>query len=137
MAGGGFQLLGSGVVTGNGVFIYNTYDPQDNKKDGACGDIKLSGGGQFTLAAPTEGVYKGIIFWNACTNGVTLSGNNTTISGVIYAPTAKLTLTGSGTSTTFGSVQVIVGTVEITGSGDMTIDFTPFIPIPLGLKLTE
>ncbi len=140
LAGGGLKIVGSGTVTGEGVFFYNTFDPenQEPSADGQCGEINLRGSASFTFTAPTEGPYEDILFWQdeACTNTMKHEGTGDSTSGVYYLPTARLDLSGSGN---VGSVQIIANTVDISGGSDLIIDFMNFldIPVPDHYRLTE
>ncbi len=131
LAGGGLKLTGSGTVTGDGVFFYNTFDPDDDSPsgDGQCAEINLRGTASFSLTAPTEGPYEDIVFWQdvACTNTMKHEGSGDFLSGVIYVPGARLDLSGGGG---VGSVQIITDTIDISGGSDMIIDFQNFLDLP-------
>lgn len=130
MAGGGLSYTGSGKVKGNGVMIYNTYDPWKKSGAGACGVIKLTGGGTYTFTGPTSGDYKDIVFWQdkACSNTMQMVGGGGGTGGVIYLPGATVDLSGGGD---LGSIQIIADQIEFSGNGDGTVDFYPYIQIPL------
>ena len=138
LAGGGLKLTGSGTIAGAGVMFYNTYDPQFNKNAGACSSINLRGSATFNFTGPTSGTYKDIVFWQdkACTVDFTLEGGNGGVGGVIYVPKGRVDLSGSGN---LGSIQVISDSVDISGTGDTSVDFYPYISIPLngGARLIE
>ncbi|MEX0682500.1 MAG: pilus assembly protein TadG-related protein [Dehalococcoidia bacterium] len=138
MAGGGFQVQGGPTITGTGVMIYTTFDPEKPTGAGACGAIDLSGSGTWAYSPPTSGPFKGIALWQDknCTNNVKLTGSNGGPSGAIYAPTAMVNMSGSGA---LGSIQIIADTFDITGSGNMSVDFVPYLTIPMQLtmKLVE
>jgi hypothetical protein len=150
MAGGGLKVGGSGTiqtVAGSGVagvLVYNTFDPANPSGDGECEQIDLGGGGSFLADGYPGALYAGyadIVFWqdpdsNCSGEEMKLRGNGNTIGGVIYLPDAELDLGGSGP---LGSIQVIADTVTLSGSGDMVVDFTAYIDIPLktAVKLTE
>jgi len=131
MAGGGFTVMaGSPTISGSEVMIYSTFDPQQPTAAGACASIDLSGDGTWSYSPPTSGLYKGIGLWQdeACTNNVKINGSNGGPSGAIYAPKATVKMAGSGS---VGSIQLIADSFNITGSGDISVDFVPFISIPL------
>jgi hypothetical protein len=138
LAGGGLKLTGSGTIAGTGVMFYNTYDPQFNKNAGACGSINLRGSAHFNFTGPTSGAYKDIVFWQdkACTVDFTLEGGQGGVGGVIYVPGGRVDLSGGGN---LGSIQVISDTVDISGNGDTSVNFYPYISIPLsgGASLIE
>ena len=110
--------------------FYNTFDPQKNSGAGACGQIDLGGGGNFSFTGPTSGTYKDIVFSQdkACTDDFKLAGGAGGIGGVIYVPSGRVNLSGGGN---LGSVQVIADSVDISGTGDLTVDFYPYLSIPL------
>ncbi len=134
MAGGGFKIGGSASVSGIGITVYNTFDPQKPTGDGACAEIALAGTANFNLQAPTVDPYKNILFWQdrACTNEMSLEGNGDYLGGIIYAPTANVKLSGSAG---LGSVQIIAYTFELSGNGTITVDFIPYLQIPLSPDL--
>jgi hypothetical protein len=138
MAGGGFKIGGSATVTGNGITVYNSFDPDHPAGAGACGSITLVGTSAYNLVAPTSGPYEDLLFWQdrACTNGMSFNGSGDNVGGVIYVPTGQVTL--SGTSG-LGSIQIIADTVDVAGTGSMSVEFYPYIPVPIpeGLKLVE
>jgi hypothetical protein len=141
MAGGGLALTGTGSVTGDGVFIYNTFDPENlaPNADGNCGIINLRGGADFTFTASSSGPYAHTLIWQdeACTDPVKFEGNGSGVSGVFYTPSARFDLAGSGE---LGAVQIVCKTIDITGTGDMTINFFPFFgldELPGVVKLVE
>ncbi len=132
LAGGGFKLTGSGTITGDGVFFYNTFDPENQQPsgDGQCREVNLRGSAEFTFTAPTSGTYADILFWQdeACDDPMKHEGNSDVISGVIYLPGARLDLSGSGN---IGTVQIVTDTIDISGNADLIIDFQNFLDIPL------
>lgn len=130
LAGGGLQLTGSGTISGSGVMFYNTYDPQFNKNAGACASINLRGSAHFNFTGPTSGVYKDIVFWQdkACTVDFSLEGGQGGVGGVIYVPGGRVDISGGGN---LGSIQVISDTVDISGNGDTSVNFYPYVQIPL------
>jgi len=138
MAGGGFKIGGSAIVNGNGITVYNSFDPQKPTGYGACATITLVGSSSYNLVAPTSDPYKDVLFWQdrACTNTMSFNGNGDNVGGVIYLPTGQVDLSGSAG---LGSIQIIADTVSVSGTGTMSVEFYPYItiPIPKGLKLVE
>jgi hypothetical protein len=114
----GFQVSGpTSTQTGTGVMFY-----------GASGGFNFSGTGATNIPAPSTGTYQGIsIFENrTSTAAVTLSGSeNQSFGGTIYAADGAVTLSGTSTAT-FGSTvmgaQYIVGSLTISGSGNITVN---------------
>ena len=138
MAGGGFKIGGSAVVSGVGITVYNSFDPQKPTGAGACAGITLVGSSSYNLVAPTSDPYKDILFWQdrACTDTMSFNGNGDNVGGVIYVPTGRVDLSGTAG---LGSIQIIADTVNVSGTGTMNVEFYPYItiPIPRGLKLVE
>jgi len=138
MAGGGFKIGGSATVSGIGITVYNSFDPQKPTGAGSCGNIVLTGTARYNLVAPTSDPYKDVLFWQdrACTNEMSFNGNGDNVGGVIYLPTGNVDLSGTAG---LGSIQIIADTVSLSGTGTMSVEFYPFvtIPIPRGLKLVE
>jgi hypothetical protein len=138
LAGGGFKISGSGTITGTHVMFYNSYDPQKSTGAGACGAIDIGGSAKVTFTAPIDGTYKNIGMWQdkACTNEISIAGGQGGSTGVIYAPTANVKFVGSGN---LGSIQAIANSFNVAGTGDLVVNFVPYIDIPLtgGLKLLE
>jgi len=144
MAGGGFATSSSGTIDGEEVFFYNTFDPEnlEPKFDGQCGSIDLRGSAAYTFTAPTSGTYKDVLFWQdeACTHDVRIAGSGEGGgggSGIFYAPSAELELTGGGD---LGALQMIIDTIKIAGGGTINIEYFPYVDIPVpgfGPKLVE
>jgi hypothetical protein len=131
MAGGGLSVTGSGTVSGQGVFVYNTFDPENllPSADGQCDVVNLRGGANFSFTAPTSGSFAHTLLWQdpACTDPISFEGGGGGVTGVIYAPTAGVSLSGSGS---LGAIQIVAKNVNVTGSGDMTIDFVSRLDVP-------
>ncbi len=73
------------------------------------------------LTAPTSGPENGILFFQSRTDSepLSLSGSGgATIQGIVYAPYAALTLSGSGSMTV--SLDIIVDSLSESGSGSLT-----------------
>jgi len=112
---GDFSASGTLNSAAGGVMIY---------LDGT-GLLSLTGTGAVTLSPMTTGTYAGItLFQNpTSTNGITLNGNgHMNITGTIYAPSAPISMTGSGD--TFGS-QIIASTMSMVGNGTVTMNAGP------------
>ncbi len=107
--GGNLSLTGSGTLTGSNVTFYT------------LGSSTVTGSGSEVLTAPTSGTYNGVLFYQppSDTSGMSITGSGgSTIQGIVYAPGAPLTLTGSGSMTV--SLDIIVDTLSVTGSGSIT-----------------
>jgi len=138
MAGGGFAVTGSGVIIGDGVFIYNTFDPENLSGDGDCKSVNLRGSADFFLTAPSDGDYADILFWQdvSCDAPFKHEGSGDFTGGIIYVPGALIDLAGSGN---MGTVQVIGDTVTVTGTADLIINYGGFLdaPLPDSYRLIE
>jgi hypothetical protein len=128
LAGGGLDYSGTASITGNGVTIFNTYDPYQSNGAGACDSIALQGNGTLLLTAPTSGAYEDMLFWQdpACTNAFKYAGSSYTTSGIIYLPTAQLNVSGGGN---LGALQIIVDSFSYSGSASVTITYGDYIQI--------
>jgi hypothetical protein len=114
----GFTVSANVTLKGHGVTIYNT--------GLGNGQIKINGGAQLDLIAPTDGDYQNILFWNSssisCNNPNTcdaiINGTaDSTVDGVLYFPTVQLTYAGVENST--GFTQIIADTLKITGTAQV------------------
>ena len=119
ITGGGLSVTGSASIIGNGVMIYNAGSTYPNA-GGTYGGITLNTTGAVTCLAPATGPDAGILFFQARTNptGDSISGGSSvSLSGIIYAVDAILTLSGS--------VQLndalVVNRLQISGSAGETI----------------
>jgi Flp pilus assembly protein TadG len=102
---GNLQLTGSGPMSGTGITFY------------VLGTTSVTGSGSVTLEAPTSGSYDGILIFQSRTdsNAMTVTGSSDmTLEGIIYASDAQLTMTGSGSGTTY--TDVVVKSLDFTGS---------------------
>ncbi len=125
------------AITGNGIMIYNTYDPQHNDKAGACASMSFGGGTNVKFTAMTGGRYANLLFWQdkACTNQFFLAGNGALGTGVFYLPTAEFRITGTADA---GAKQIIASTVSMNGNANVTVSFDPYISSLAGpIRLVE
>jgi Flp pilus assembly protein TadG len=108
---GSFSASGSATITGMGVTIYLA---------GPNGSLSLTGSGALNLTAPTSGPYSGILFFEdpSDTQPMSISGSTgTTLTGIFYAPSAALSLTGS--SGAIFNADVVTNTLTISGTGSL------------------
>ncbi len=123
--GGGIYVSGGTNLIGSGITIFNTLSNYPTET-GTCGPLNFSGGGQLMLTAPTSGAYSGMLMYQdrTCTQMVTLTGNGaiTSPSGTIYAPTANITVTGTGGLTVNG--QIVSDTLSVTGTGGLRVNYS-------------
>jgi hypothetical protein len=121
MEGGGFRVDGLATVTGLGVMVYNSTSPTY-----APGPIRVEGVGKAVLTAPLSGTYQGINFFQhrAMTEPVAVTGLGlTTITGVVYAASAPVNLTGTaavGLDILGGAY--VADSMTVTGVGAVTVD---------------
>jgi Flp pilus assembly protein TadG len=124
---GGMDTAGNANVTGNGVFIYNTYTtyPAAPGATPTCSNINLQGNANSTLSAQTTGTWANLLVYQdpACTNTMQIGGNGF-FNGVgsIYIPSA--TFTFAGNPSTLDGSQLIARTVNIQ-NGNITINYSP------------
>ena len=119
LTSGGFNVSGNGIVKSvatsqaSGVLIFN-----------AGGAISISGSGQLNLTPQSSGMYAGMVFFQPSTNksAITLSGNGIVglNSGMIYAPAAALTISGSGNNGNAKHTPLIVDELNVSGNGIST-----------------
>ena len=123
--GGGFSVSGNGNVKGSGVTIFNAGSNYPGT-GGSYGGITISGNGSFNLTAPTTGTYAGIVIFQSRDNTktVTLSGNASGMSGIVYAPAAQLAESGNAQL----NASAIVDTLSASGNSiedTATLDAPP------------
>jgi hypothetical protein len=119
--GNGFRLEGqaaNAVIRGTGVMLYFTdnarFDPGNARIQLQASQTTLYTGGQ-----------NGMLLWIAnCTPFLMQSNGQFLLDGVIYAPCSQVRLYGSPSS---NGVQVIVGSLELSGSGTFDILFTDYV----------
>jgi len=102
---GDLSLTGSGTLSGTGVSFYTT------------GQTSVTGSSSLNLTAPTSGTYDGVLFFQSRTdaNTISITGSSAlNLQGIIYAPDAALTFTGSGIGTIY--TDLVVKSLSLTGS---------------------
>ncbi len=112
--GGDISVAGNSSITGVEILMYFT-----------SGRLDLTGGGAFTLTAPTSGDYAGLLLVTSRTNTSEIritGGSASTFVGTIYSPAGTLKLTGSSGSLSLDA-QVIVNKLKIAGSGEINIEY--------------
>jgi Flp pilus assembly protein TadG len=121
MAGSGFSVTGSTRITGSNVFIYITNDPSHPTGDGDWGNMKLTGSQSVTLTPPATGTYAGMLIMqdrnDSQTADMTGSTSLSGTSGIIYLPAATLNMTGSGDL----YMNFVVDQLRMTGSTVLTV----------------
>jgi titin len=116
--GGGLTVSGNASVSGANVFIYNAGSNYPNP-GGNFGGITLSGNGTFSLSAPANGAYAGVLIFQSRQNtrALSLSGNAAAgLSGTIYAANALLSLSGNSQLQS----SLVVGMLNLSGNVALT-----------------
>lgn len=131
--------LNGGNVTAEGVMFYSTghnYDPSSGSPDSTDGDqvpagtdganfggVTINASMQFTPLQGTGGPFDGMLFyqrrWNTETLHIEGNAADGSLEGTLYAKWANVQISGQGTY----DAQFVVGSIAITGQGDVTIDF--------------
>ena len=102
---GNLSLKGSGALTGTSDTFYTE------------GSTTVSGSGSMNLTAPTSGTYNGIVFFESTTNSnpISITGSGgMNLDGIVYAPDAPMTFSGSGSGTVYA--DFIVDSIDFSGS---------------------
>ena len=140
MAGGGFQVVANGMVTGPGVMIYNTcaVPPPAGiacalTGNAGYGAIDVSANLPLTLTAQTstgpEPIYAGIAMFQDRMNATAISftaGATGVIDGLIYAPMATISMFGNADLL---HSQLVVGAIDLHGGPQIG---SPSDWVPLG-----
>jgi hypothetical protein len=114
-------VSGSASVSGANVLIVNAGSgyPNFGLPGQTYGGISLGGNASFNLSAATSGTYAGMLIYQTRDNnrGLSLSGNGMGgITGLIYAPSALLTVSGNAIMQN----PLIVGMLSLGGSVTLT-----------------
>ena len=112
--GGKLTIFGSGNVVGNDVVFVLLKG----------GSMTNSGSGTLTLTAPKTGKYAGFVVVQARGNEnplVTTGSGGFQVTGIIYAPAAPITVSGSGGAAS-QCVRFIGSTINMSGSGGIKGD---------------
>jgi hypothetical protein len=123
--GDGFELSQQGntsLVRGTGVMVYVGDSARWRPHNG---EINISA----PATSPYPGGLDGMVLWIGNGSTFTLqAGNNTSFTGVIYAPNSRVSFQGSPTADIPDQrVQVIVGSLELSGGGTFNILYEEFV----------
>jgi len=123
----GMDTGGNNAITGNNVFIYNTYStyPAAPGASPNCHEINLQGNAESTLTAQTTGTWANLLVYQdpACSTTMRIGGNGTFIgTGSVYIPSAAFRFEGN--PSTLNGSQLIARTVDIQ-NGNITINYNP------------
>jgi hypothetical protein len=129
---GNLDLGGHGTINGTGVTIYlppeNLTTIPVSNQSASGGSLGGGGNGNTTLnlTAPlptdTTALYPGILIYEDASNTNTVSFNGTPIlnmTGIIYAPSAELDLSGNTNMTL--EADLIVGSLYDKGNASITL----------------
>ncbi len=119
----GGDLLADGVM----LYVVDT-TPTDNKPSG----VTLTGNGSIEITGIKSGTYEGLAIWQARGNDNPMDIRGTEafqgIGGAVYARDAHVDITG--TSDSFGILQLICDTAGLSGSGMLHINYDGRFPAP-------
>lgn len=118
--GGDFETNAQSRITAHGVTIILTGGGT------SIGQVKMNGGADIDMTAPTSGPYKGVLFYKdrdapASYNDVFNGGASGSFLGAIYMPSQTVTLNGNSTFTT-DCLQIVSRKVVMTGNTTITND---------------
>ncbi len=131
--GGGFQVTGSPILNGNGVTFYDTGDYGSYKA------VSIAGTATSTFYAPTDGTYKGMLFFGCLLNGGvcdrTLAPKNSELdnsfggtsgssfNGVLYFPKTNVKFAGTPGEAS-SNLAIIADKVNISGTVNFSGDYS-------------
>jgi hypothetical protein len=107
IVGGNLNISGSGTISGTGITFYTK------------SSTSVQGGSNLSLTAPTSGPYSGVLFFQSRSDNASLTvagGSGTTVQGILYAPTAAVTLSGGSNGVTM-SLDIVSDTLTVAGNG--------------------
>lgn len=115
----GFSVGGQCSLTANNVMLYN--DPANGNNAG----INVTGTGAVQMSPPTSGTYMGLLVFQNRTADVSINisgGGQYQVGGTFYAANALVKVSGNGDS--YIGSQYISRTLDLGGTGALTIDYT-------------
>jgi len=123
----GMDTGGNANVTGNSVFLYNTYStyPAAPGASPNCQSVNLQGNAAMVFTAQTTGTWANLLVYQdpACSDEMKIGGNGTFDgTGSIYIPSAHFRFDGN--PSTLNGSQLIARTVDIQ-NGNITINYDP------------
>ena len=139
MEGGGFSVSGQGVVSGDGVTIYNA---PASKSDG----FSFTGQAIVILSGPTGGNLESLLFFQAraSADAFQVSGNAVLdLSGIVYASGAQVAVSGQGEILDSGNAARTVSAeidsldLSVTGQGVVDVDVSNNSPEGLHFGATD
>jgi Flp pilus assembly protein TadG len=123
----GMDTAGNRDITGNGVFIFNTYSnyPGSPGVSPSCSEVNLQGNATSTLAAQTTGTWANLLVYQdpICSTAMRIGGNGTFAgTGSVYIPSGEFRFEGN--PSTLNGSQLIARTVNIQ-NGNISINYNP------------
>ncbi|MCF8473448.1 MAG: hypothetical protein K9G26_02020 [Emcibacter sp.] len=121
--GGDFLVRGGATITGTGITIILTATDPAN-----IGSIKINGGANMNISAPTSGTWMGVAFFQdpraIYANGSNdfLGGANMNIQGAVYIPSQEIGFSG-GSESTSGCLQLVGAKVTFSGNSFLYNDY--------------
>ena len=121
MAGGGFKMNSSASLTAEGVFIYNTEDPDNPFGDGAFRAMEINTSASANFSAMTTGPYAGLLFFQdrLNTEKAVFNPSSSFGSGTIYFPAAFIDANPNARMV----LQIIADAVKINNNAAFTAEF--------------
>ena len=122
MAGGGFKVNSNSAFTAQGVFIYNTNDPDcPSCSDGGFKPVIINSNDAVNMSPMTDGPYAGLLFFQdrANTEKAVFNPNASFGEGTFYFPSALVDLNPND----FATLQIIADTVKINNNSAFTAKF--------------
>lgn len=132
--GGSLQINGNATVSGTGVTFFLT--------NGAT--VSFNGNAEITLAAPTSGVYAGVLMYGDRDQGDathTFNGTaNSLLTGALYFPTQTVRHLGNFSGVN-GCLRIVSRRIQITGDAGFGTNCTGTglgeIEVPSAIRLVE
>jgi len=130
MAGGGFKVNSNSPFTAQGVFIYNTNDPDClSCSIGAFKPVIINTNGAANFSPMTTGPYAGLLFFQDRANieKAVFNPNSNFGEGTVYFPSAHVDLNPNHDVT----LQIIADTIKVNNNGIMIARYEgdSFVPI--------
>lgn len=118
----GLTLSGDGSLTGTGVTIINTVG-SGGDGDASCGLIRFSGEATFSLSAPTDGDYAGLLIYQdpSCDVALTVAGGASGAAiGTVHISGGAIEV---GDQAELGGVQLIADRIKTSGAASIQLVF--------------
>lgn len=118
------KVNGGGVLTGDGVTIILT-----SSTGTGHATAQINGGAIIDLKAPTEGLTRGLVFYQdraaqAGSTNMLVGGSTQHLFGAVYFPNQNVLFTG-GSETVAGCTQIVASQVAFRGNSDLEINCGP------------